>query len=288
MSANVDQKRILKFGNIEEFESVADTLEYPGLFMIGDKSKTNVDGDSINKTAREANLVKFPSSEMKDKIISYDTDGDGELSKEEVSAITSLPLAIWAKVKLTNEIEGTFDDLKYFTGLTALPHSIFKDNTKLTSVKFPANITQIDQNAFSNTGLVSVNANLNGGTVAQGAFGNCSSLTNVVFEDVTVFGNGGVFMGSANLETVTCKLSSNTTCHGLRNLGSSTFNSCTKVHTFDIEVTPDYNENSAAVLPLEFGWGIFVNAPALEKIIIRIPSSNNYPNGVSFNITINN
>lgn len=54
MSENVDQKRVLKFNSLLEFNAVANTLEYPGLFMIADKNNNNTDGTSINKTAKHA------------------------------------------------------------------------------------------------------------------------------------------------------------------------------------------------------------------------------------------
>lgn len=54
MSANVDQKRVLKFGSLQEFNAVSSTLEYPGLFMIGDTSKNDVDGTPINRSASRA------------------------------------------------------------------------------------------------------------------------------------------------------------------------------------------------------------------------------------------
>lgn len=69
MSANVDQKRVLKFNSLEAFNAVSNTLEYPGLFMIGDTSKSDVDGQSINRTAVRGSIEKIADAEYGDILL---------------------------------------------------------------------------------------------------------------------------------------------------------------------------------------------------------------------------
>jgi hypothetical protein len=69
MSENTDQKRVLKFNSLQEFNAVSSTLEYPGLFMIADKSNNNVDGQSINKTAKRAAISAIANAEFGDFLL---------------------------------------------------------------------------------------------------------------------------------------------------------------------------------------------------------------------------
>ena len=66
MSANVDQRRVLKFSSLEAFNAVSRSLEYPGLFMIGDTNSSDIDGTPINRTARRAALDVISDAEFGD------------------------------------------------------------------------------------------------------------------------------------------------------------------------------------------------------------------------------
>jgi hypothetical protein len=69
MSANVDQKRVLKFGSLADFNAVSSTLEYPGLFMIGDTTRSDEDGTSINRNAIRASIDKASDAEIGDILL---------------------------------------------------------------------------------------------------------------------------------------------------------------------------------------------------------------------------
>ena len=63
----------------------------------------------------------------------WDTNGDGELDENEASAVTDLGnLAVNAT---------TFDELRYFTGLTSIGAGAFRYSRNLQTVVIPANIT---------------------------------------------------------------------------------------------------------------------------------------------------
>lgn len=82
MSANVDQKRVLKFGSLQEFNAVSSTLEYPGLFMIGDKSKNDEDGTPINRSASRAAYYALGDAEFGDILMA-------QISTNKMFTITS-------------------------------------------------------------------------------------------------------------------------------------------------------------------------------------------------------
>ena len=73
----------------------------------------------------------------------WDTDGDDRLSFAEAATVTDL----------TNNFQSqdivSFDELKYFTGLTAIAKDTFKNCSKLESISFPASLqTDIDTFVF--------------------------------------------------------------------------------------------------------------------------------------------
>ena len=74
----------------------------------------------------------------------WDTDGDGELSKDEAAAVTDL-----GEVFKGNEDITSFDELQYFTGLTTIGENAFRNCINMTSVTIPSSVTSIGDRAFS-------------------------------------------------------------------------------------------------------------------------------------------
>lgn len=68
----------------------------------------------------------------------WDTNGDGKLSKAEAAAVTDLGEVFKGNTDITS-----FDELQYFTGLTALEKDAFREATNLTSIVIPENVVRI-------------------------------------------------------------------------------------------------------------------------------------------------
>ena len=105
-------------------------------------------------------------------VVNWDTSGDGKLSKAEAAAVTALGAAF----KKNNEIT-SFNELQYFTGLTKLDKWAFGNCHKLTSVTLPSTITEIDENAFTSSGLTAFNIPASVTAIGESAFAGCQSLT---------------------------------------------------------------------------------------------------------------
>ena len=73
----------------------------------------------------------------------WDTNGDGELSYDEAAAVTDL-----GEVFRVNKNISSFEELQYFTGLTSIGESAFRDCSGLTSVTIPESVTSIGIEAF--------------------------------------------------------------------------------------------------------------------------------------------
>lgn len=108
-------------------------------------------------------------------VAKWDTNHDGELSKAEAAAVTTLGTVFKNKTDITS-----FDEFQYFTGLTAVEADAFY-NASLTSIVLPNTITEIKLRAFSGTRLTSIQFPEGLTTIGERAFDNAESLEYVKF-----------------------------------------------------------------------------------------------------------
>jgi hypothetical protein len=102
-----------------------------------------------------------------------DTNGDGELSYAEAAAITDLTLIFKDQVEMQY-----FNELQYFTGLTAIGDNAFSGCVNLSAITLPPTITSIGYYAFGSS------------VDNQGYPVPCSSLHSIVIpEGVTTIGD---------------------------------------------------------------------------------------------------
>ena len=260
MSANVDQKRVLKFNTVADFNAAASTLDFPGLFMIAGNT---YDGDAINKTYAEAvdegikiPVINFLNNTMKAKMIDsgFDTNNDGEIDRTEASAITTAPDGLFKDFNAS----GLFDDFKYFTGLTTVSTSMFENNSGLT-VTMPSSITHIGQYGFRNTGYTSLNLS-NYIFDGEGPFMGCTQLQTVELNNTNV-----VAKMFANCSSLTyAKITTTGT-----DLGDNCFSNCPNLTTVDLTVSPVYSQYNSWWYQFSIGSYCFFQSPNIEKIIIR-------------------
>ena len=77
-------------------------------------------------------------------VANWDTDGDGELSKIEAAAVTSLGSVFKGNTTITS-----FNELEYFTRLTSIGNYAFSGCSNLKTVTIPENVTSIGDYTFS-------------------------------------------------------------------------------------------------------------------------------------------
>lgn len=126
-----------------------------------------------------AGNITFADANVKALCIqNWDGDGDGELSTEEAAAVTSL-----GTVFRENTAIVSFEELRFFTGLTSINDHAFYKSTVQT-VMFPESVTEIGEYAFSESGITgelrvpgTVKA------IKNYAFYSCARLTGVVLEE---------------------------------------------------------------------------------------------------------
>ena len=116
--------------------------------------------------------IKFIDNTVKTLcVVSWDTNGDAELSYEEAAAVTD----IGTTFKSSDII--SFTELAYFTGLSYIANEAFLNCGSLKKIELPHNITSIGEAAFYWCDkLTSVTIPDSVTSIGEWAFFNCSSL----------------------------------------------------------------------------------------------------------------
>ena len=123
--------------------------------------------------------ISFADSKVKALCVQHwDSNKDGELSTEEAAAVTSLGTVFRGNTSI-----GTFDELSYFTGLTAIDEYAF-NGSSLRNVTLPSTVTEIGENAFCGTklsGELRVPGTVK--NIGNYAFYSCTLLTAIILEE---------------------------------------------------------------------------------------------------------
>lgn len=124
--------------------------------------------------------IAFADAKVKEICITHwDTDGDGELSEAEATAVTTLGECFTGNEEITS-----FDELRYFTGLTTIDDYAFSECTALASVVIPSSVTTIGENAFALCyGMTAMTIPATVVTIKSDAFQGMISLTAFAMED---------------------------------------------------------------------------------------------------------
>ena len=89
-------------------------------------------------------VIRFADANVKALCVQYwDFDGDGEVSEAEAALVSTLGEVFYGNRDITS-----FNELKFFTGLTRIGRSAFAGCTSLTSVIIPNSVTSIGEQAF--------------------------------------------------------------------------------------------------------------------------------------------
>ncbi len=120
--------------------------------------------------------IRFADSQVKDLCVAnWDQNGDGELSYAEAALVTDLGMVFRSKKNILS-----FDELQYFTGLTAIGDSAFYYCYRLTSVVLPQTVTSIKRHAFRYcVYMTSIRLPENLESIGQQAFWQCERLTSI-------------------------------------------------------------------------------------------------------------
>ena len=144
-----------------------------------------VDGTWTFCFSKTSDIIDFADAEVKRICVeNWDTNGDGELSKAEAAAVTTLKKdngdgTFGDPVFKENTTITSFDELQYFTGLTSVEEDAFFKCTNLTSVIVPKNVKTIEYQAFLSCKYLSVVLPEGLTKIGVFAFGNCSYMKKI-------------------------------------------------------------------------------------------------------------
>lgn len=138
---------------------------------------------NANAMSRQLRILRHEIIDFADPAVKrlctthWDTDHDGELSYEEAAAVTELDSVFTADSQITS-----FNELAYFTGLTAIGRDAFRDCTSLQQITLPRHIRFLQQNALRNTGLIMFTVPSTVVGIGDYCLDDCRQLQTVVFE----------------------------------------------------------------------------------------------------------
>ena len=131
-------------------DDVFTDIAYNGTLYVPKGSKALYDADDVwsnfqNIVEMEPEeIIAFADSKVKNICVeNWDTNKDGELSTKEAAAVTDFGNLFWGKHI------SSFDEIKYFTGITSLADEAFYFNTSLTSFTLPSFITSLGVRVFA-------------------------------------------------------------------------------------------------------------------------------------------
>ena len=183
-------------------------------------SHESANGNTIEQTGGDNTIDTTQIIAFQDPIakvictLYWDLNKDGELSYSEAGVVTDI-LSVFKDSSIT-----TFNELKYFTRLTAIGESAFDGCIRLKSLTIPDGVTSIGEKAFSGcSSLTGVTIPDSVTSIENSAFYGCSSLTSVTIPDsVTTIGDEA-FKDCRSLTSVTIPDSVTT-------IGGSAFYNC--------------------------------------------------------------
>lgn len=178
-------------------------------------------------------------------LANWDSDGDGQLSKAEAAAVTSLGTVFQGKTEIAS-----FDELQYFTGLKKIDNDAFYDCTNMESVTLPNSVTEIGEEAFYNCPSLRT---INWGTGLKkiGDFAFCND-NDALLESVTIPDGveeiGWLAFCSSALTTVTLPTS-------IKKLSHDAF-SCLQQRYIKVNISDLGAFQNVEVLPNNYGDGL--------------------------------
>lgn len=125
----------------------------------------------LAQSSDDSEIIQFEDSSVKTLCVTnWDTDEDGELSKTEAAAVTSLGEIFKNKYNITS-----FKELQYFINLTTIEDGTFNNCQTLKSIIIPRSISTISAKAFSYCiGLTSIIVDANNKT--YDSRNNCNAI----------------------------------------------------------------------------------------------------------------
>ncbi|MBQ6209931.1 MAG: leucine-rich repeat domain-containing protein [Prevotella sp.] len=151
------------------------------VWVMNDEGSSFVEKEKAEVKPFHAYIIKrtnidFADAEVKRICVeNWDTNGDGELSFAEAAAVMELGTAFMNNVTIK-----TFEELRFFKGLTSISDNAFYNCKSMTSINLPDNVSIIGNTAFRNCiNLTSIAIPNSVATIGGSVFAGCTALTSI-------------------------------------------------------------------------------------------------------------
>ena len=173
--------------------------------------------------------IPFRDEKVKARLVAaFDGNGDGELSFDEAARVTSIEGVFGSEKDYTS-----FDEFRFFTGVTAIPELMFHSWVNLASIQLPESLTAIGTHAFRNCqALQRITIPDGVREISRYAFAYCSQLTTCQLSARMKKIGEWSFAGCSNLEELSLP-------ETLVSIGGNAFRNCTSLEEMVIPESAD-------------------------------------------------
>lgn len=213
--------------------------------------------------------IRFADNAVKNIVVNNWGDGVG-ITKEQAAKVTTLGNKFQGNSEITS-----FDEFKYFTGVSKLDSGAFQNFTALKSISLPSSLSYMPWGAFKGcSSLESINNDLSLITWTGGGnwFEGCASLKGIIRINADILNNEGCFFNCSSLEGIVlsdkvltignkvfqgCGAKINIPAK-VKILKNSAFRECPNLTEIDIPDTIQTME-----------WGVFYGSFNIARAIVR-------------------
>ena len=190
-------------------------------------------------------------------LANWDVDGDGKLTYDEASYVTSLGSVFRGQTAIKK-----FPELYYFTQLEELSDDAFNGCSQLAAIRLPKALKRVGARAFKDCAkLPQINLPTSVNAIGEEAFSGCKQLTDFELPDELTAIEAGTFRNCVLLTSIDLPISVN-------RLGSEAFAGCTRLTSFSVKTFHPSD--------LQLGAGVFADIDLSKATLNVMQGTKNY------------